>query len=390
MKDFLIRLAFTLLRTFLPILKFRGSVLVTRFGDVEEVLSRPNVFGVTYAAKMGVVTAGGNFFLGMNDTATYERDVSNMRLLMPRSDVAKIIKPIVENYASGLVENLGDTFDFIADLSTRVPVHFCSEYLGVPGPGEKEMVAWNSFLFGYLFFPDNPAEFDDKAIAFAAEARTYLDQLIASRKQQAAKDDVLGRALNLQNANVPGMSDLDIRNNLIGMTIGAIPTTSMASALVMDYLLDNPQHLTLAQQLAGANDDERLVNLVLEVLRFRPFSPGILREVLADYTLGKGWFFCSRKLKKGSKVIALTQSAMLDGSSVRHPGRFSVDRPRHIYMPFGYGMHRCFGYYINLVQIPAILKPVLKKAGLARAPGDAGTLQYKDLFPAHLQLVTDE
>ena len=82
MKNFLIRLAFTFLRIFLPILKFKGSVIITRFDDVEEVFSRPNAFGVTYAEKMGVVTNGGNFFLGMNDTATYERDVSNMRLLM--------------------------------------------------------------------------------------------------------------------------------------------------------------------------------------------------------------------------------------------------------------------------------------------------------------------
>ena len=387
MKDFLIRLGLKLLRTFLPILKFRGYVVVTRFDDVEEVFSRPNVFGVTYAEKMAVVTAGGNFFLGMNDTETYERDVSNMRVLMPRSDAAAIIKPLVENYANSLVDSLGDNFDFVADLSSRVPVHFCSDYLGVPGPSEKEMITWNSFLFGYLFFPNNPAEFDEKAKVLATDARNYLDQSIATRKQQAFKDDVLGRALNLQNANVPGMSDLDIRNNLIGMTIGAIPTTSMASALIMDYLLDHPKHLALAQQLARADDDDRLANLVLETLRFMPFSPGIFREVLTDYTLGTGWL-CSRRLKKGSKVIALTQSAMLDGRYVSRPGHFSVDRPRHIYMPFGYGMHRCFGYYINLVQIPAILKPVLKKATIARAPGKAGKLQYKDLFPAHLQLIT--
>ncbi len=378
-----------LLRTFLPIVKFKGSVIITRFDDVEEVFSRPNAFGVTYAEKMDVVTNGGNFFLGMNDTATYERDVSNMRLLMPRSDVTTTIKPLLTDYANGLVDSLDDRFDFVTDLSRRIPHYFCSEYLGTPGPSEEEMIRWNSFLFGYLFFPDNPSEFDDKAVEFAAEARNYLDQLIKERKKQDTKNDVLGRALNLQAANVPGMSDLDIRNNLIGMTIGAIPTTSMASALFMDYLLDNPTHLALAQQLARTEYDERLANLVLEVLRFKPFSPGIFREMLTDYTLGNGWLF-SRKLKKGSKVIALTQSAMMDGRRIHRPNRFSVDRPRHIYMPFGYGMHRCFGHYINLVQIPAILKPVLKKTTITRASGNAGKLEYKDLFPAHLELVTKD
>ena len=387
MKNFLIKLGLKFLRTFFPIVKFKGITIVTRFDDVEEVFSRPNIFGVTYAERMAKVTAGGNFFLGMNNTATYERDVSNMRVLMPRSDVNTVIKPRVENYAQSLVDNLGDNFDFVADLSVRVPVHFCSEYMGTPGPSEEEMITWNAYLFGYLFFPDNPPEFNDQAVVFAGELRTYLDQLIATRKGETAKNDVLGRALKLSDANVPGMSDIDIRNNLIGMTIGAIPTTSMSAALIMDYLLDHPEHLATAQQLARDDDDYHLGNLILETFRFKPFSPGIFRELLSDYTLGKGRMF-SRRLKKGSKVIALTQSAMLDSRVIHRPGKFSVDRPRHVYMPFGYGMHRCFGYYINLVQIPAILKPILKKSHVTRAPGDAGALEYKALFPAHLKLVT--
>jgi hypothetical protein len=62
--------AFKMLRLFLPLLRFNGLVIVSRFQDVEEVLWRPNIFGVTYAEKMEVVTGGSNFFLGMENTAT--------------------------------------------------------------------------------------------------------------------------------------------------------------------------------------------------------------------------------------------------------------------------------------------------------------------------------
>ncbi len=384
-----IDVAFKLLRIFLPICKFGDLVLVSRFRDVEEVLSRPDVFGVTYAEKMGVITNGGNFFLGMNDTATYERDVSNMRVLMPRADVAPVIKPLVGDYAQHLVDGLGGNFDFVNDLSTRVPAYFCREYIGTPGPDEQRMVAWTTYMFEYLFYPEFPREVEEKAVSYAAETRAYLDDLIVGRKADNGVNDVIARAVALQRAGTPGMTDEDIRNNVIGIIIGAIPTTSMAASLVLDYLLDHPARLQSAQALARRGDDDKLGQLVLETLRFKPFGAGVFRDVLADYRLARG-SWRSKKVKRGDKVIVLTQSAMMDGRVVEKPGKYALDRPRHIYMPFGYGLHRCFGFYINLVQIPAILRPVLKKSQVRRADGEAGVMQYRGPFPSRLNIVVSD
>ena len=375
---------FALLRLFFPTLSFNNLVIVSRYSDVEEILNRPNVFGVTYAEKMGIITDGSNFFLGMNDTPLYERDVSDMRILMPRADVASVIKPSLESYADQLVANLGNEFDMVSDLSARVPVYFCDHYMGVPGPDEQRMIDWATYMFWYLFFPDVTTEQSDQAIAYAAETRQYLDTLIQNRKQsEDTHNDVIARALDLQKTGTPGMTDIDIRNNLIGMIIGAIPTTSKCAVLVLDYLLDHPEQLALARQLVRDNQDDQLASLVLEVLRFNVFGAGIFRIALQDYKLSSRRFRC-RKIKQGSRVLALTQSAMFDGRAVNHPRHFSLDRPRHIYMPFGAGMHTCFGYHINLVQIPAILKPVLRKRHVERLPGATST----GPFPAHFPIGT--
>jgi len=56
-------------------------------------------------------------------------------------------------------------------------------------------------------------------------------------------------------------------------------------------------------------------------------------------------------------------------------------------MHFGYGLHTCAGQYINRVQIPGILKPLLKQKTLRRADGDAGQLQYSGPFPSGLEVV---
>ena len=378
---------FSLLRMVKPIAVVNNTALVTRFADVQEVLSRPNVFGVTYAEKMGIITNGSNFFLGMNDTAIYARDVSNMRIVVPRTDLKERVKPLVENYAQSLVDGANEgVFDVVKDLSEKVPCYFSAEYLGVPGTTIEELVDWSTYMFQYLFFPDNPEEVDKKAISYAGKMRAYLDELIQTRKASGEqKDDVLGRCLALQTTNTPGMSDEDIRNNLLGTIVGAIPTTSKCAAQVLNYLLDRPELLELAQTAARTDEDETLRKIMLECLRFDVFAPGITRITLEDYTLAKGTWRAG-KIKPGTPVLALTQSAMMDSHQISKPKSFRLDRPDYHYMHFGYGMHTCFGYYINMIQIPMILKAILKVKNLTREPGEAGKMEFRGPFPSHLRV----
>jgi hypothetical protein len=84
---------FGILRLVQPNLRLRNFGLITRFNDAQEALSRPDVFGVTYAEKMGVITNGSSFFLGMNDTPTYSRDVSNMRQVIRRGEIEDRVVP---------------------------------------------------------------------------------------------------------------------------------------------------------------------------------------------------------------------------------------------------------------------------------------------------------
>jgi len=380
---------FSLLRTLKPILVFREFALVTRFDDVQEVLSRPDAFDVTYAEKMGVVTDGGNFFLGMSDTPTYTRDVSNMRIVMHRGDLETIISPMIKRLSSEIILDSRGTLDAVQELTKLVPARFVRDYMGIAGPTEAELIDWTTYMFQYLFFPNNPAEVDAAAVSYAAQARDYLDQLIAERKQNSqGVDDIIARCIALQKSETPGMTDLDIRNNMIGIIIGAIPTTSKCAALVIDYLLDHPVLLASAQDAARRDDDVSIRQTVLEALRFNSFGAGIFRVATEDYRLARG-YLRSRRIKKGTTVLAATQSAMLDGRKVERPGRFRLDRPAHAYMHFGYGMHTCFGAHINLVQIPIIVSAMLKCPGLRRAEGEKGVMQYRGPFPDSLTVEFD-
>ncbi len=106
---------FALLRKLMPImvLKEHKFALVTRFDDVQEVLSRDRVFQVTYQEKMEKITDSNNFFLGMQNTPTYTRDVSNMRLVVRRGEVEDRIAGFVRQVADGIVGGSGGRIDFV-------------------------------------------------------------------------------------------------------------------------------------------------------------------------------------------------------------------------------------------------------------------------------------
>ncbi len=371
---------FAVLRRIKPILLFENYALVTRFEDVQEVLSRDDVFLVIYGKKMRVVTGGEDFFLGMQNSPEYTRDVSHMRSVVRREDIPGRIAPFVQKTAGDLVAAAVGQLD-VVQLSKTVPARWIADYFGCPPLSDQQVEAWSSVLFQYLFLDvENDPTLAQAAASTAAEVRNWLDETIAARKaSQVAKDDVLGRCLLLQATGLPAMDDVSIRNNILGLLVGAIPTTSKCCAQVLDQLFQRPEQLKGAQAAALADDDALLAKYVFEALRFNPNNAGVYRLAAEDYPLAKASFH-GTTIPKGTSVIAATQSAMFDERFVDQPNEFRIDRPEYLSMHFGYGLHTCFGQYINRVQIPGILKPLLKRPGLRRA----GDLQYAGPFPSSL------
>lgn len=378
-------LVFMVLRIIKPTVVFKGQAFVTRFDDVTEVLERDGIFQVPYAEKMYKITNGSNFFLGMQDTATYTRDVSNMRIAARREDISDIITPFVEQLSMEILASSNGKMDVVKELTRVVPTRLIGKYFGTLGWDETEFTDAATSMFQYLFYPDNPA-LEKVALNAAEKTRNYLDQAIAERKlKRTQNDDVLERCLKLQDAGMPGMGDIDIRNNLIGLIIGAIPTTSKCAAITLNHLFNHPELLVQAQQDARVDNDQKMIQYVQESLRLNPFAAGIQRICAEDYVVAKGTLR-STKIPKGTVVLAATQSAMMDHRKIESPSQFRLDRPAYSYMHFGFGLHTCFGQYINLAQIPGIVKAVLKQKALRRV-SDMVTIEP---FPVSMEIEFDK
>jgi cytochrome P450 len=365
-----------------------GTALVTRYEDVIEVLDRNADFEVVYEPKMRAITGGENFFLGMQDTALYQRDVSNMRLATRRDDVAAIVEPLAQRLADKLVAEKSGRIDMPPELSLPVPAAIVTDYFGVTGARDSDLMDWATLMFRYLFADlGGDPELEREALNAAAACRSAIDAVIVMRKETGEKkDDVIGRCLVMQAAGLPGMDDVSIRNNLVGLVIGAIPTISRAAVQALEQLLDRPAVFAAAQQAALDGDNALFAAHVFEALRFNPINPIIFRRAARDTVIAAG-SFRARKIPKDTMVLASNLSAMFDPLKIESPESFRTDRPWGDYMLWGYGLHGCFGAYINRAVLPAILKPLVTRPGLRRAAGEAGQIDTGGTqFPKHFVL----
>ncbi|WP_171236304.1 cytochrome P450 [Ruegeria sp. HKCCA6837] len=394
------RRVFAVLRAFWPNLTFNrvlmkcyentGTAIVTRRADCLDVLNRNEDFEVVYGSRMRKLTDGENFFLGMQPGWDYTRDTSAMRLAARMSDVAEIVQPRAADLANRIIAQCKGKIDIVPSLTLEVPWDMTETYFGC-GAKPAQMQEWTSNLFWYLFQDlGADAAGEARALAQADLLRAYLDAHIAERKANPTETpDILNRCLALQSSDTPGMSDLGIRNNLLGLLIGAIPTISKASCLALDELLNRPEVLVSARRAARADDDALLAQHIWEALRFNPFNPVIYRRALHDTEIAPSTLRRA-KIRKGQIVFAANASACFDRLDIPAPNEFRTDRPWKDYIIWGYGMHRCFGDTINQAVIPAILKPLLIQKNLRRAPGAAGQIQPGIAgFPGHFHLEFD-
>jgi len=92
---------------------------------------------------------------------------------------------------------------------------------------------------------------------------------------------------------------------------------------------------------------------------------------------------------QGANVLVAFSSAMMDERRIPDPQSFNPRRLAHEYIHFGYGLHQCFGIHMNKALLHLMLKPLLKRPGLRRAPGSDGHLRKNGAFADKLYVCFD-
>jgi len=380
------RMIFKCLRARRPILVIGHFAFVSLYEDVCRVLADGDHFAVVYGKKVRQTT--GPYVVGMGDSVQYRtlRGLMN-GAVRPSSDPA-IIRAIVKQRSGHLINAANGRIDLVGGLARDVAATVVQEYLGVPAP-LPQIEGWTHAIFQEIFLNscDDP-EMGAKAQLACAQLKDYLDPLISQRtieiqRGQQAPDDFLCRILrHSQILPVPLAHDVVYRI-VAGTVVAAVDNNRNSVANAMDYLLDHSGPMDQAREAALAGNDQLLLQVVLEALRFYPQNPFLLRRCRTTCTLAP-WTGRATLIPANALVLAGTASAMFDASKFADPDEFRTNRAPSDYLHFGRGMHECFGAFIAGAIIPETVKALLLQKRLRRARGRAGRIRYDGAFAEHL------
>ena len=370
-----------------------GVVFATRYDEVREVYANDRAFRVTYKEKLDVIMGEQPFFLGMDDTEDYRRDTAAMRKVIRIDDIQERLAPAVVRLGREFVDNGEGEIEVVDQLVRRITFDLYQDYFGIPNPPGQDLRLWATRLFEFQFADGgNDPALREEVNRIAPALRDYIDQLIVKRKKEKDKgedkDDVLGRCIEMQARSEPGFSDLQIRSSLVGFIVGGPPQPPMVVPQALEQLLRRPEALRGAQLAAQRNDDKLLAGYIFEALRFDPLAPFMPRVATRKTMIAAG----TRRaveVPEGTTVFVAFSSAMMDDRRVSVPKMFDPNRLSHEYIHFGYGHHQCFGIHMNKALLPLMLKPLLQRKNLRRAPGARGKLSKRGVFAERLWVQYD-
>jgi len=210
------------------------------------------------------------------------------------------------------------------------------------------------------------AKFEDRLKA--VDELLYAE--IAERRAEEdleERDDILSALIAARYEDGGGLSDTDLRDQLMTLLLAGHETTATALAWSFDLLLRHPRELQRLRDSLAAGEDEYLRATITESLRLRPVVP------LAGRRLTKELEVDGLKLPAGTDVtpaiwLAHTRADVYPEPFAFRPERFLEEGPdTYAWVPFGGGVRRCIGAAFAEFEMRIALREVLTRCELHKA-----------------------
>lgn len=383
-KKSLTLLFYRIARNIAPVVNYKSIALVFRYEDVVEVIARDEDFTIGPINGKNIERHLGPFMLGMDAGPQLDREHALMKSIVLREDAERIrvqTRKVANEILDQAVEK--GSLDLVAEFTRIVPLRVLGDYFGVPGNNEEEMLRWNRLVFWDIFLnlKDEP-ELRKKAMKASDELNAYLLNLISERSAVVnaggrLPNDLVSRLVTKKGPEKPWLDDDTIRRNIAGSLFGGEEPISRVCAQSLGVLLKRRKAMAAIRAAAEKDDVVAVRGLAFDALRYNPSNPLLMRFSEKEQTVGPK----KRRIKAGSKVYAMTQAAMFDPSVFPKPKAILADRPLKNYLHFGYGLHVCYGNYINWVIIPEMLNALLQHTSLQPAGEMVKEGPFPDTWP---------
>ena len=338
------------------VIRFGKFAVASRWSDVDEVLRRDLDFRIAPLNGPRIEEVDGKFLLGIDRGALMAAERPQLYAAVSAIDL-RAVRDLVGTEADRLLDHATmrqQRIDVVNGYARLVAARTARLIFGIAGPTEMDLMRVSRTIFQHTFLNIGGDEaVRQRALVAADELRDWCNDEIKRRKDHGIEiDDVIGRLLKRQSIDPTALDDDGIRRNVSGLLVGAIDTTATAVGKIVAMVAADRR--LLERITRDLDDPARMAGWCNEMLRLWPHNPILLRCANADLSLG------GVAIAAGSTVVAYTQAAMFDRSRFPDPGRIDPGRPPQLYWHFGGGVHPCAGRAVNHVQIPELVRRIIK------------------------------
>jgi cytochrome P450 len=216
-------------------------------------------------------------------------------------------------------------------------------------------------------------------LGFLRELSAEIDNLLFAEISERRSDPELDKRLDILSLlaqtrfeDGDGMSDRELRDQLVTLLLAGHETTATALAWTADLLVRHPHVMQrLTDEVDAEDGDAYLRAVISESLRLRPVVPLAGRRLTSELEVN-GW-----TLPAGTDItpaiwLTHTRADLYPEPYAFRPERFLDERPTtYGWIPFGGGVRRCLGAAFAEFEMRVVLTELLRRRSLQAASPDA-------------------
>ncbi len=343
--------------------------LVSRYEDLQIVVKDPATFSLErgyqeqYAKGFNdefreiVIRDGGGFFSDpiMTDPPYHTR----IRKLMESAFTAhrvKELEPRITTIVGDLIESFADKgyVDGVSEFSVPITIKVICDQLGLGQQYESKIQRWSLAVTAQIGRMQTHEQMLENAKEIC-DLQNCLIERIREREAQP-QEDMISDLVHARSddAENPTLSFEEVVPLIRALLIAGNETTATALSNLLLILATEPD---IAQQLAVAVDDERLLTrFVEELLRLEPPVRGLARMTTREVELG------GTLLPAGAHLLLLFASANDDETVFPNPREFDLNRSNiGRQMAFSSGIHRCIGTSLARMELKVAAREIVRR-----------------------------
>ncbi len=179
------------------------------------------------------------------------------------------------------------------------------------------------------------------------------------------RNDILSLLLDARDEEGQGLTDEELRNELLTLVLAGHETTANTIAWAFERLVRHPAAYARLREAVRSDDDEGYLDATIhEAMRVRPVVPVIGRRATVP------WQFGDVVAPKGSRILVGIILTHHRPDIYADPYRFNPDRFLGVkpstseWLPFGGGNRRCLGAALAMEEMRIVLGEIARRTDL--------------------------